>query len=215
MVQERRLRVTHTVHTRKNNRLLKAKKGLTNSLPLRQLSILSLTQSIVFQVWASMLHIRLRPCTILLTWNFSKFIFSVFCLLKKIDFYTKFYFKIRWKLVYCLVDILLNNLCKFPFSTFVSSRVLLSREQKSDSVEKTLTIDRCWGIDSGDCSVCLERLKKRKVTLKQCEAAVWSGSEFAEHCFVFSNLSFFLVFPVYRTRSLHQSLNICLLEETI
>ena len=42
MVQERRLRVTHTVHTRKNNRLLKAKKGLTNSLPLRQLSILSL-----------------------------------------------------------------------------------------------------------------------------------------------------------------------------
>ena len=52
MIQERRLRVTHTVHTRKNNRLLKAKKGLTNSLPLRQLSILSLTQSIVFQVWA-------------------------------------------------------------------------------------------------------------------------------------------------------------------
>ena len=50
MVQERRLKVTHTVHTRKNNRLLKAKKGLTNSLPLRQLSILSLTQSIVFQV---------------------------------------------------------------------------------------------------------------------------------------------------------------------
>ena len=50
MIQERRLRVTHTVHTRKNNRLLKAKKGLTNSLPLRQLSILSLTQSIVFQV---------------------------------------------------------------------------------------------------------------------------------------------------------------------
>ena len=48
MVQERRLRVTHTVHTRKNNRLLRAKKGLTNSLPLRQLSILSLTQSIVF-----------------------------------------------------------------------------------------------------------------------------------------------------------------------
>ena len=42
MVQERRLRVTHTVHTRKNNRLLRAKKGLTNSLPLRQLSILSL-----------------------------------------------------------------------------------------------------------------------------------------------------------------------------
>ena len=40
--------VTHTVHTKKNNRLLKAKKGLTNSLPLRQLSILSLTQSIVF-----------------------------------------------------------------------------------------------------------------------------------------------------------------------
>ena len=40
MVQERRLRVTHTVHTRKNNRLLRAKKGLTNSLPLRQLSIL-------------------------------------------------------------------------------------------------------------------------------------------------------------------------------
>ena len=50
MVQERRLRVTHTVHTRKSNRLLKAKKGLTNSLPFRQLSILSLTQSIVFQV---------------------------------------------------------------------------------------------------------------------------------------------------------------------
>ena len=40
MVQERRLRVTHTVHTRKNNRLLKTKKGLTNSLSLRQLSIL-------------------------------------------------------------------------------------------------------------------------------------------------------------------------------
>ena len=118
MIQERRLRVTHTVHTRKNNRLLKAKKGLTNSLPLRQLSILSLTQSIVFQVWASMLHIRLRPCTILLTWNFSKFIFSVFCLLKKIDFYAKFYWKIRWKPVYCLVDILLNNLCKFPSATF-------------------------------------------------------------------------------------------------
>ena len=58
--------------------------------------------------------------------------------------------------------------------------------------------------------MCLERLKKRKVTLKQCEATVWSGSEFAEHCFVFSNLSFFLVFPVYRTRSLHQSLNVCL-----
>ena len=52
MLQERRLRVTHTVHTRKNNRLLKTKKGLTNSLPLRQLSILSLTQSIAFQVWA-------------------------------------------------------------------------------------------------------------------------------------------------------------------
>ena len=67
MIQERRLRVTHTVHTRKNSRLLKAKKGLTNSLPLRQLSILSLTQSIVFQVWASMLHIRLRPYTHLLT----------------------------------------------------------------------------------------------------------------------------------------------------
>ena len=48
MVQERLLRVTHTVHTRKNNRLLRTKKGLTNSLPLRQLSILSLTQSIVF-----------------------------------------------------------------------------------------------------------------------------------------------------------------------
>ena len=52
MIQERRLRVTHTVHTRKNNRLLKTKKGLTNSLSLRQLSILSLTQSIAFQVWA-------------------------------------------------------------------------------------------------------------------------------------------------------------------
>ena len=63
---------------------------------------------------------------------------------------------------------------------------------------------------SGDCSVYLERLKKRKVTLKQCEATVWSGSEFAEHCFVFSNLSFFLVFPVYRTRSMKQSLNVCL-----
>ena len=36
MVQERRLRVTHTVHTRKNNRLLKTKKGLTNSLSLKQ-----------------------------------------------------------------------------------------------------------------------------------------------------------------------------------
>ena len=38
------------------------------------------------------------------------------------------------------------------------------------------------------------------------------GSEFAEHCFVFSNLSFFLVFPVYRTRSLHQTLDVCLFE---
>ena len=117
-IQERWLRVMHAVHTRKNNRLLKAKKGLTNSLLLKQLSILSLTQSVVFQVWASMLHIRLRPCIILLTWNFSKFIFSVFCLLKKIDFYAKFYWKIRWKPVYCLVDILLNNLCKFPSATF-------------------------------------------------------------------------------------------------
>ena len=57
---------------------------------------------------------------------------------------------------------------------------------------KNLPIDRHWGIVSGDCSVCLERLEKRKVTLKQCEAAVWSGSEFAEHCFVFSNLFVFL-----------------------
>ena len=89
------------------------------------------------------------------------------------------------------------------------------RESRNQIATKNLLIDRCWGIDSGDCSVCLERLEKRKVTLKQCEAAVWSGSEFAEHCFALSNLSFFLVFPVYRTRSLHQSLNVCLLEETL
>ena len=89
------------------------------------------------------------------------------------------------------------------------------RESRNQIATKNLLIDRCWGIASGDCSVCLESLEKRKVTLKQCEATVWSGSEFAEHCFVFSNLSFFLVFPVYRTRSLHQSLNVCLLEETL
>ena len=89
------------------------------------------------------------------------------------------------------------------------------RESRNQIATEILPIDRHWGIDSGDCSVCLERLEKRKVTLKQCEATVWSGSEFAEHCFVFSNLSFFLVFPVYRTRSLHQSLNVCLLEETL
>ena len=86
------------------------------------------------------------------------------------------------------------------------------RESRNQIATEKLPIDRCWGIGSGDCSVCLERLKKRKVTLKQCEATVWSGSEFAEHCFVFSNLSFFLVFPVYRTRSMKQSLNVCLLE---
>ena len=89
------------------------------------------------------------------------------------------------------------------------------RESRNQIAQKNLLIDRRWGFDSDDCSVCLERLKKRKITLKQCEATVWSGSEFAEHCFVFSNLSFFLVFPVYRTRSLHQSLNVCLLEETL
>ena len=83
------------------------------------------------------------------------------------------------------------------------------RESRNQIATENLPIDRHWGIDSGDCSVCLESLEKRKVTLKQCEATVWSGSEFAEHCFVFSNLSFFLVFPVYRTRSLHQSLNVC------
>ena len=37
---------------------------------------------------------------------------------------------------------------------------------------KNLLIDRQRGFDSGDCSVCLERLKKRKITLKQCEATV-------------------------------------------
>ena len=203
MLQERRLRVTHTVHTRKNNRLLKAKKGLTNSLPLRQLSILSLTQSIVFQVWASMLHIRLRPCTILLTWNFSDFIFSVFCFLfiEKDEF---------------LRQILLNtNTFEIWISFYRTSGASASqvefffRESRNQIATKNLPIDRYWGIGSGDCSVCLERLKKQKVTLKQCDATVWSGSEFAEHCFVFSNLSFFLVFPVYRTRSLHQSLNVC------
>ena len=31
-------------------------------------------------------------------------------------------------------------------------------------------------------------------------------------CFVFSNLSFFLIFPVYRTRSLNQTLDVCLFE---
>jgi len=98
---------------------------------------------------------------------------------------------------------------------FASQVEFFFRESRNQIATKNLLIDRCWGIVSGDCSVCLERLKKRKVTLKQCEAAVWSGSEFAEHCFVFSNLSFFLVFPVYRTRSLHQSLNVCLLEETL
>ena len=52
---------------------------------------------------------------------------------------------------------------------YLSSRVLLSRKQKSDIAEN-LPIDKHRGFDSGDCSVCLERLKKRKVTLKQCEA---------------------------------------------
>ena len=84
------------------------------------------------------------------------------------------------------------------------------RESGNQIALKNLQIDRQWGFDSGDCSVCLERLKKRKITLKQCEATVWSGSEFAEHCFALSNLSFFLVFPVYRTRSLHQTLTVCL-----
>ena len=96
--------------------------------------------------------------------------------------------------------------------SFPSQVEFFFRESRIQIAIENLPIDRHWGIDSCDCSVCLERLKKRKVTLKQCEATVWSGSEFAEHCFVFSNLSFFLVFPVYRTRSLHQSLNVCLLE---
>ena len=96
--------------------------------------------------------------------------------------------------------------------SFPSQVEFFFRESRNQIATENLPIDRHWGIDSGDCSVCLERLKKRKVTLKQCETTVWSGSEFAEHCFVFSNLSFFLVFPVYRTRSMKQSLNVCLLE---
>ena len=96
--------------------------------------------------------------------------------------------------------------------SFPSQVEFFFRESRNQIATENLPIDRYWGIGSGDCSVCLESLEKRKVTLKQCEATVWSGSEFAEHCFVFSNLSFFLVFPVYRTRSLKQSLNVCLLE---
>lgn len=46
------------------------------------------------------------------------------------------------------------------------------RESRNQIALKNLLIDRQRGFDSGDCSVCLERLKKRKVTLKQCEAAV-------------------------------------------
>ena len=75
---------------------------------------------------------------------------------------------------------------------FSSQVEFFFRESRNQIATKNLLIDRCWGIDSGDCSVCLESLEKRKVTLKQCEATVWSGSEFAEHCFVFSNLFVFL-----------------------
>ena len=46
------------------------------------------------------------------------------------------------------------------------------RESRNQMALKNLLIDRRRGFDSGDCSVCLERLKKRKVTLKQCEATV-------------------------------------------
>lgn len=201
MIQERRLRVTHTVHTRKNNRLLKTKKGLTNSLSLRQLSILSLTQSIVFQVWAK--HATHSSSSLYHPSNMKLLEVHIFCFL----FIEKGEF---------LRQILLNtNTFEIWISFYRTSGASASqvefffRESRNQIATENLPIDRYWGIGSGDCSVCLERLKKRKVTLKQCEATVWSGSEFAEHCFVFSNLSFFLVFPVYRTRSLHQSLNVC------
>ena len=46
------------------------------------------------------------------------------------------------------------------------------RERRNQIAPKNLLIDRCRGFDSGDCSVCLESLEKRKVTLKQCEATV-------------------------------------------
>ena len=46
------------------------------------------------------------------------------------------------------------------------------RESRNQIALKNLLIDSHRGFDSGDCSVCLERLKKRKITLKQCEAAV-------------------------------------------
>ena len=203
MIQERRLRVTHTVHTRKNNRLLKTKKGLTNSLSLRQLSILSLTQSIVFQVWASMFHIRLRPYTHLLTWIVFRNLFSCFLFIKR-RISTSNFIKMNTleiKISFYWISVAPTSQVEFFF-----------RESRNQIALKNLLIDRQRGFDSGDCSVCLERLKKRKVTLKQCEATVWSGSEFAEHCFVFSNLSFFLAFPVYRTRSLHQTLDVCLFE---
>ena len=75
------------------------------------------------------------------------------------------------------------------------------RESRNQIATKNLLIDRCWGIASSDCSVCLERLKKRKITLKQCEATVWSGSEFVNPFFAFSNLLFFLVWTVCVTLS--------------
>ena len=46
------------------------------------------------------------------------------------------------------------------------------RESRNQIALKNLLIDSHRGFDSGDCSVCLERLKKQKVTLKQCEATV-------------------------------------------
>ena len=204
MVQERRLRVTHTVHTRKNNRLLKAKKGLTNSLPLRQLSILSLTQSIAFQVWAK--HATHSSSSLYHPSNMKLLGLHIFCFLfiEKDEF---------------LRQILLNtNMFEIWISFYRISGASASqvefffRESRNQIATENLPIDRHWGIGSGDCSVCLERLKKRKITLKQCEATVWSGSKFAEHCFALSKLSFFLVFPVYRTRSLHQTLAACLFE---
>ena len=204
MIQERRLRVTHTVHTRKNNRLLKTKKGLTNSLSLRQLSILSLTQSIAFQVWAK--HATHSSSSLYHPSNMKLLEVHIFCFLfiEKDEF---------------LRQILLNtNTFEIGISfyrtsgSFPSQVKFFFRERRNQIAPKNLLIDRCRGFDSGDCSVCLERLKKRKITLKQCEATVWSGSKFAEHCFALSKLSFFLVFPVYRTRSLHQTLDICQFE---
>ena len=46
------------------------------------------------------------------------------------------------------------------------------RESRNQISLKNLLIDRRRGFDSGDCSVCLESLEKRKVMLKQCEATV-------------------------------------------